>query len=127
MKAFYVCVHTNTNVTHGFLVFEETAIKAVHKLNYNLRQEKKARQEENPKDEYRQVTRLSDMVNAIRRMGRKYKDRFAACNFTPVTVYELPQGVPYSVAYFQIGGSIGYVENLLPEVPLHAAQDSQGL
>lgn len=125
MKAFCVAVHPNTNCSYEYLVMADDAKSAVNKLNFLLRKEKKALIEKYPKDEYNIVSRVSDAINALRRTGRSYKDRFAACFYKPVHVYELPNTQVYSVSYFTLGSGLGYVSNLLPEIPMSAAQDSQ--
>lgn len=106
-----VQVAASPNTSHTYVVFAETAMKAIHKLNYQLRMRIKL---ESIDKRYE-----LDWLNALRRYKRKYKPKWGGVHRDAVTVFELPQEFVYSVSYFEISllGSRGGYKNILPVLP----------
>lgn len=118
-KPMLVRVASSPNHSHHYVVFAESPIKAIHKLNYQLRMRTKL---EGADKNYEM-----DWINALRRYKRKYKPTWGGVHEEPVKVFELPIGFVYSVSYFEISllGNSGY--NTLPVLSLDAGPQEAAL
>ena len=121
---YYISLYPSPNYFRHFVVEETTPIRAIHKLNYQARQQIKALKEKYPNDEYKKITHAMDIVRATRRYKRRHRDKFASTNCFTCYIHELPLGICWE-GQLEMGVLGQYAWNVLPKIPLSAAQDSR--
>ena len=116
MPLYLLSVHSSTNSTHDWIVFENSPKEAINKLNYQLRSRIASLKSEDQK------RYLKDWLNALRRYKRKYKPRFGSVNHKALNVYVLPEHFVYSVSYFGVIEGRGHISNYLSEVEIEGTK-----
>ena len=114
-----VRVAAGPNTSHSYLVFAETAIKAIHKLNYQIRMRIKLRNVD--------VQYEKEWIHALRRYKRKYKPKWGGVHSEAVKVYALTPEFVYGLSYFEITLLNRGHENILPILPLDAGPQETAL
>ena len=125
MTVYYISLYPTPGYFRHFIVQAENPIAAVNKLNYQARHMLTALKEQYPNDEYHKIKQAMDIVRATRR----YK-RIGTCrsfgNKQPVCkIHELPLQQCWEGQLSLNVADNMYAWNILPDIPLSAAQDSR--